>query len=358
MYEQRNGADDEGRINFSCQLDTLPASGNINISFLNGKDFITTIPDSVKIKVLTSGSVTPGLYKLNITGRSQDGVPAHKRTTNLLINYSSLSVGTNRNDTAIFKVNGVSYTRRQEFNFPNNTTVSVQALSPFTMANKQFVYTHWSDAGDTSHTILLNNSSLVLTAYYKLQLKLTVVSSQGNTFGGNIFYDSGASATIGVNSRIVINGGNTYSFWGWSGIGNGSYTSPDSTGLDSVITINNIINPITETARWTQLIGINNISANIPKEYKLYLNYPNPFNPVTKIKFDIPVCHSCGGRNPIFKLIIYDALGREVETLVNQQMNAGSYIVDFNGTKFASGIYFYRLQSAEFTDVKKLVLLK
>ncbi|MCX6162283.1 MAG: T9SS type A sorting domain-containing protein [Ignavibacteriae bacterium] len=347
-----------GRINFSCQFDTLPATGNINLSFLNGKDFITTIPDSVKVKVLTSASVTPGLYKLNIIGRSQDGVPVHQRTVSLLVNYSSLSVGTNRNDTVMFKVNGMTYTRRQELFVPNNTTVSVQALSPFTLANKQFIYTHWSDMGDTSHTVLLNNSSLVLTAIYRLQLKLNIVSSQGSTFGGNVFYDSGAAATIGVNSRIVINGNTIYSFKGWQGTGNGSYTSPDSTGLDSVITIANIINPVTETARWVQTTGVNNISSNIPEEYKLYNNYPNPFNPSTKIRFDIPVCHSGEGRNPVIKLIIYDALGRQVETLINQQMNAGSYIVDFNGVKLASGIYFCRLISAGFNDIKRLVLLK
>ncbi|TRZ64397.1 T9SS C-terminal target domain-containing protein [bacterium] len=339
------------RINFTCQFDSLPSSGNISTSFVNGKDFITTIPDSVRVKVLTSANVTPGLYKLNIIGRSQDGVPVHKRTVNLLINYSSISVGTNRSDTAIFKVNGVMFTRRQVYLFPNNTTVSVQALSPYTMTDKNYIYTNWSDAGDTSHTVLLNNSNLVLTAYYRLQLKLSVVSSQGNTFGGNIFYDSGASATIGVNSKIINIGGITYNFRGWTGAGIGSYTSPDSTGVDSVITINNIINPITEGARWVQTTGINNISSNVPKEYKLYNNYPNPFNPVTRIKYDLP-------KSSIVKIILYDILGREVEIIVNEKQNAGTFEITFNASQYPSGVYFYRLTTEGFSETKRMLLVK
>jgi hypothetical protein len=350
------------RINFSHTFDSLPASGNISVSFVNGKDFITTIPDSVKLKIVTSSNVTPGSYKLNVFGRSIEGVPVHKRIINLLINYSRISVGTNRNDTAIFKVNGISYTRRQELYFPNNTNVIIQALSPFTMATKKFIYTHWSDSGDTTHTILLNNSNLDLMAYYRMQCKLTVNSSQGNTFGGNVFYDSGASATIGVNSRVVTNGGITYSFRGWTGLGNGSYTSPDSTGLDSIININNIINPITETAMWIQITGINNISTNVPKEYKLYHNYPNPFNPTTKIKFDIakhtPYPLS---RGEFITLKIFDITGREIATLVNEQLQPGTYEVIFEGSNLSSGIYFYNLivgSGQVFSATKRMIYIK
>ncbi|MCX6162282.1 MAG: T9SS type A sorting domain-containing protein, partial [Ignavibacteriae bacterium] len=81
-------------------------------------------------------------------------------------------------------------------------------------------------------------------------------------------------------------------------------------------------------------------------------------NPVTKINFDIPVCHFGEGRNLFVSLIIYDALGREVETLVNEVKSAGSYSVEFNGANLSGGVYFCRMQSDGFSDVKKLVLLK
>lgn len=100
------------------------------------------------------------------------------------------------------------------------------------------------------------------------------------------------------------------------------------------------------------MVGINNISTEVPDKYSLSQNYPNPFNPVTKIKFDI-----AGGSQNV-KLIIYDAVGREVKTLVNQSMNAGSYVAEFRGENFASGIYFFRLTAGNYSEIKKMTLLK
>jgi photosystem II stability/assembly factor-like uncharacterized protein len=88
-----------------------------------------------------------------------------------------------------------------------------------------------------------------------------------------------------------------------------------------------------------------------PDEFILYQNYPNPFNPLTKIRFEIPT-------SSVITLKIYDVLGRELKTLVNGYKNAGSYEVEFNGSQLASGIYFYKLTSSQFTLVKKLILLK
>jgi hypothetical protein len=102
--------------------------------------------------------------------------------------------------------------------------------------------------------------------------------------------------------------------------------------------------------------GVNNISSNIPGEYKLYQNYPNPFNPTTKIHFDLPKASD-------IKLIVYDILGKEVVTLVNEKLQPGTYevpfsISQFSGNQISSGIYFYKLETENFTDVKKLVLIK
>ena len=89
----------------------------------------------------------------------------------------------------------------------------------------------------------------------------------------------------------------------------------------------------------------------MPEVYSLAQNYPNPFNPSTSISFDLI-------ENADTKLILYDVRGRELEQLVNQNMNAGRYTISFDGSAYASGVYFYRLVSGEFTDVKKLMLLK
>jgi len=93
-----------------------------------------------------------------------------------------------------------------------------------------------------------------------------------------------------------------------------------------------------------------------PLSFSLRQNYPNPFNPVTNIKFQIP---SVGQRHAFdTKLIVYDISGRLVTTLVNEQLQPGSYSVDWDGTCYASGVYFYSLITNEFTETKRMVLVK
>ncbi|MBM4158723.1 MAG: T9SS type A sorting domain-containing protein, partial [Ignavibacteria bacterium] len=89
----------------------------------------------------------------------------------------------------------------------------------------------------------------------------------------------------------------------------------------------------------------------IPFEYKLSQNYPNPFNPVTKIQYSLP-------KAGFVTLKIYDILGREVRTLVNEYKNAGRYITEFDGSNLSSGIYFYKLEVNGFKDVKRMMLIK
>ncbi len=101
----------------------------------------------------------------------------------------------------------------------------------------------------------------------------------------------------------------------------------------------------------TALTGTKLVSSTIPESYSLSQNYPNPFNPTTKINFSIP-------KNGIVTLKIYDILGKEVATLVNGEKLAGSYIVDFNASSYASGVYFYRLDVNGFSEVKRMMLVK
>ena len=95
-------------------------------------------------------------------------------------------------------------------------------------------------------------------------------------------------------------------------------------------------------------------NSSVPKEFKLFQNSPNPFNPVTKINYELP-------KDGKVKLVIYDILGREIKTLVNELKQAGRYTIEFNGTQYASGVYFYRIQvegGKTYTSVKKMVLIK
>jgi hypothetical protein len=100
-----------------------------------------------------------------------------------------------------------------------------------------------------------------------------------------------------------------------------------------------------------QLTGINNISSEIPDKYSLYQNYPNPFNPTTNIKYQIR-------NNSFVTLKIYDNLGKEIYTLVNEKLNAGTYESKFDASGLSSGVYFYKLTSGDFSETKKMLLIK
>lgn len=93
------------------------------------------------------------------------------------------------------------------------------------------------------------------------------------------------------------------------------------------------------------------VEVEIPLVYSLEQNYPNPFNPSTTIKYSL-------SEDGFVKLSVYNLLGEEVTTLVNNEQKAGRYEVNFDASKLASGIYMYRLESNNFLSIKKMILLK
>jgi hypothetical protein len=100
-----------------------------------------------------------------------------------------------------------------------------------------------------------------------------------------------------------------------------------------------------------ELTGVNDHGSLIPSDYKLYQNYPNPFNPTTIIQFDIP-------KASFVTLKVYNVIGQEVATLVNEKREAGRYEVPFDGSKLTSSVYFYRLIARDFVQTKKFILIK
>jgi hypothetical protein len=101
--------------------------------------------------------------------------------------------------------------------------------------------------------------------------------------------------------------------------------------------------------------GISVISSEIPSEYMLFNNFPNPFNPSTSIRYSIP--YRPPG-NTFVTLKIYDVTGKEVAMLVNQNQKPGTYEVTFGANSVSSGIYFYQIQAGSFMQTKKMVLIK
>jgi len=116
-----------------------------------------------------------------------------------------------------------------------------------------------------------------------------------------------------------------------------------------------VIDGISVATNWTSMVNIKPISA-VADKFSLSQNYPNPFNPTTNIKFTIP-------SNGFAKLTVYNALGQQVQSLLNNELTTGEYSVQFNGANLTSGMYFYKLElnsndGKYFSDVKKLMLVK
>ena len=122
----------------------------------------------------------------------------------------------------------------------------------------------------------------------------------------------------------------TWTYMGWSG---------DAGGIDGI-----------KLTGVSDVTGVNTVNT-IPSKFDLSQNYPNPFNPTTTINYEIP-------KQSIVQLKVYDVLGREVVTLVNEEKQPGKYKVEFDGRRLASGVYFYMLYTKDFIQTRKLILLK
>ena len=154
---------------------------------------------------------------------------------------------------------------------------------------------------------------------------------------------------------------NNVNYWiplsGSPALSGSSFTNPNLNGFE-VVSYRGAFGTANWTTGWTQfnpknyeVIGINQISSNIPNNFSLKQNYPNPFNPNTIINYQLQKFSNVS-------LKVYDVLGNEVSTLVNQKQNAGSYEVGFNATALSSGIYFYTLKTEGYSETKRMLLVK
>jgi len=178
--------------------------------------------------------------------------------------------------------------------------------------------------------LYIGGSTNSTTGYYDyLALKY---SSLGELMWHKSYNGSGSSTDI-INAMTLDNSGNLV-VTGWS-IGLG--TESDMT-----------------TVKYAQPIGIEPVSNEVPKSFSLSQNYPNPFNPETKIKFSIPAGSSVAQT----LLSVYNVAGQQVAILVNQNLQPGTYEVNWNASEFPSGVYFYSLRACDYSDTRKMVLIK
>ena len=179
--------------------------------------------------------------------------------------------------------------------------------------------------------------------WVKLQNQIDCVSIYNNT----IFSAFGSVVNVSTNNGL--------NWINWSEGNNGSTNSIFIFNEMAFLGGCTVCGPPSIPVLWrrplSELTKIMKSVNNIPDKFSLLQNYPNPFNPSTNIRYDIP-------KNGFVKLVVFDILGREIETLVNEKQNAGTYEVTFNGSNLSSGIYFYTLSAGDYKETKKLVLLK
>jgi len=169
------------------------------------------------------------------------------------------------------------------------------------------------------------------------------------TVGNNIF--AGGSSSIGI--YFSSNNGTS-----WTSINQGFPAYPKIGVL--LVTNNYFYAGTYESSVWRRplselIIDIQNISTEIPTQFSLSQNYPNPFNSSTKIRFEIPL--SKGGEG-VVSLRVFDILGKEVATLAKEQLQPGTYEVNWNASAFPSGVYFYKFSIGDFSETKRMALIK
>ena len=188
----------------------------------------------------------------------------------------------------------------------------------------------WLQTPAYANTIFTDNTSVQLTAPF------------------NIYPDVPLPAT-NVNNWIPLSGSPALS--------GASFANPNLAGFDNV-SYRGAFGTDNWTANWAQfnpknytIIGINHISSIVPDKFRLEQNYPNPFNPSTNLQFEIK-------KSGFVSLKVYNALGKEVASLINSELKPGTYKYEFNASDLSSGVYFYTLSADGFTDTKRMSLIK
>ena len=238
-------------------------------------------------------------------------------------------------------------------------TISMWLTIPTTSSGSAFYL--FGDGGSTSFRCFHNGVALPDNLVLRGPLTDVTVTGIGPTPTVVTFVYDSAAAQIKAykNGVLAVTSNQTINMPTGSGFRVGGYgTSTGFAGkMDEFRLYRRALTPAEVTEMWNSdpggcgLTGITTINSEIPATYTLSQNYPNPFNPVTNIKFSIP-------KSEFVKIVIFDVLGREVANLVNDQLTAGLYNVDFDASNLSSGAYFYRIEAGSFIQTKKMLLVK
>jgi photosystem II stability/assembly factor-like uncharacterized protein len=312
---------------------------------------------------------------------SNNGVNWTQTITGLPTNYSTHAVITKDNYVFLgfFDTNGVYCSTNNGDNWFRTDRTLHDAVFKFAVSGQYLFADCIGGLYRTSnYGTNWQNITSGITDYYGWSIctkgtNLYIAGSVGGGTGGAFFSTNygnnwsflypGVSNIFAYNNYIFIAGGGNFLVSTNNGI---NWTNNSQGILFSTVSIyatNNFVYagrfnepynnyPILYRRPISNLItGIESATNKIPNKFELYQNYPNPFNPTTKISYKVE-------SYKVIKLIVYDILGKEIETLVNEKQSPGAYEVTFDGSKYASGIYFYQLNAGDFVETRKMILIK
>jgi|GEM_PF-4891246 len=305
---------------------TITPSGSISVSHGADQSFTITPNANYHIAdVLVDGSSVGAVTSYAFTNVTSN----HSISASFVINAHSLTINV---------IHGTVTKDPNQASYNHGTNVQLTATP-----SSGYHFVNWSgDANGTENPLKLTmDANKTLTANFII-----------NTYAINA--TSGPNGIIIPSGVVLVNYGNDKVF---------TFTPNTNYKVDSVIVdgslivsaqnygFYNVVENHSISVWFGTVTSVDQFKNPIPSTYSLYQNYPNPFNPTTTIKYDLP-------RDAVVKIVIFDVLGRPIKTLVDEQKSAGSYRVEFDANTLSSGVYFYQLQTSEFTQIRKLILMR
>lgn len=279
-----------------------------------------------------------------VTGYSYDNVS--------LEDYATIKYNSSGEQQWVSKYNGAS----GKFDIANSITtdnagnVFVTGYSYDVNSSEDYATVKYNSAGGQQWVSLYNGSGN----------DFDIATSIKSDVNGNV-YVAGYSYGTGTQEDFATVKYNSNGDQQWAEIFNGDADSSDIAASLAIDQSGNIYTSgysyVTSsgfdfiTIKYSQTVGVNHISGNLPEKFLLEQNYPNPFNPNTNIRYTI---EEAGYTS----LTVYNSVGIELSTLISENLQAGSYSAEFNAENYPSGVYYYKLTSGDFTQVKKMILLK
>lgn len=334
----------EGTVYLGCGVTMSTINGDSCVGIgLNGHDVFSV---AVNNSYLFAGTGN-GVYVTSNNGVNWVQTPLNDQTVySLTLNYSNIFAGTS-NGVYLSTNNGSSWGQKNEgLGNQGIRTLLIKSNYLFAGAGNGYVYKRQiapntpiltsppNGAIGLSLTPVLKWSDNSFAISYRVQLGTDSVIN-------NIILDTNVGYFPSNDSLLVPPGRLNYNmtyYW---------HVNATDTGTSDW----------SSTWHFTSgMLGISKISDKIPTQYALYQNYPNPFNPTTKIRFSLPT--PVQGKAQRISLFLYDVRGRVVATLIYDQLKPGSYEVEWDASNYPSGVYFYRLNTGDYTETRKMILIK